>query len=962
MSVRFTSPAPYSEEWWRITLSSIGDAVIVTDAGGKIAFMNPVAQSLTGWKSEDARDRPIEEVFAIVNETSRATVESPVSKVLQTGEFVELANHTILVGRAGAEVPIDDSAAPIRDARGEIFGVVLVFRDVTERRQGEAARRELAAIIESSDDAIIGQTLDGLITSWNKGAERIYGYTAAEVLGQPVSILTLPDRPDEIPMILERLRRGERIEHYETLRRRKDGTLIDVSLTISPIRDGEGQIIGASKIARDITEHKRADAVKWRLSAIVESSDDAIVAKTLEGVITNWNRGAERIFGYTEAEAVGQKIYLLIPPDRHHEEEEILAKLRRGERIEHYETVRRRKDGTLIDVSLTISPIRDAAGQIIGASKIARDITRQKRAARQLEEEREALETINRVSRTLSAELDLEKVVQSLTDAATEITGARFGSFFYNVLDERGASYMLYALSGVPREHFAHFPMPRATDLFGPTFRGEGVVRIDDVKQDPRYGKNSPYFGMPEGHLPVTSYLALPVISRSGEVLGGLFFGHPEPGVFTERHERIVAGLAGQAAIAMDNARLYETTRKAWAEAEEANRLKDEFLATVSHELRNPLNSILGWARMLRIGKFDDEGRRRAVETIEKSAVAQGQIIEDILDVSRIITGKLRLEVSPVEIARVVEDAVETVRPTADARGVRLQAVLGTSQNLVQGDPHRLQQIIWNLLSNAIKFTPKGGRVQVTLARINSHVEIAVSDTGQGISRDFLPHVFERFRQADSSITRKQGGLGLGLAISRHLTELHGGTITAESAGVGQGATFIVRLPLAVIQEGKNRPDSQQLPHFPRAVEGPVPDGLGLELTGVRALVVDDEAEARELLQTVLRQCRAEVRAAGSVREALEMLRDWDPDILISDIGMPMEDGYALIRQVRALSHKEGGSIPAVALTAYARSEDRLRALTAGFQMHVAKPVDPTELAAVVASLTGRIGPPGKKP
>jgi signal transduction histidine kinase/CheY-like chemotaxis protein len=553
----------------------------------------------------------------------------------------------------------------------------------------------------------------------------------------------------------------------------------------------------------------------------------------------------------------------------------------------------------------------------------------------------------------LASELDLQKVVQTLTDAATTITGAAFGSFFYNVTDERGASSMLYTLSGASRDHFAHFPMPRATDLFGPTFQGDGVTRMDDVKEDERYGKNSPYFGMPAGNLPVTSYLAVPVILHSGEVLGGLFFGHPARGVFTERHERIVTGLAGQAAAAMDNARLYEQMRKAHEEAETANRLKDEFLATVSHELRTPLNAILGWARLLLAGQLDEASSARALETIERSGVAQGQIIEDILDVSRIITGKLRLDVAPVEIGQVVGDAVQSMRPTADAKGIGLQTVLETRTNLIWGDSQRLQQVIWNLLSNAIKFTSKGGRVQVALSRINSHVQISVSDTGKGIKREFLPHVFERFRQADSSTTRTYGGLGLGLAIVRHLTELHGGSVTADSAGEDLGATFTVRLPVAVLSEDRRR-DEEELQHAPRAVG--TRKTSEQELSGVRVLAVDDEPDACELLRIVLHQSGADVRVCNNVRDALATLKEWKPDVLLSDIGMPGEDGYELIRQVRSLPHKEGGSIPAAALTAYATSQDRLKVLTAGFQTHLTKPVEPRELTAVVAILSGKKG------
>jgi PAS domain S-box-containing protein len=704
-------------------------------------------------------------------------------------------------------------------------------------------------------------------------------------------------------------------------------------------------------------------ASAW-LTAIIESADDAIVSKTLEGVITSWNSGARRIFGYTAEEVIGKPVSILIPPDHQDEEPNILARIRRGERIEHYETVRVRKDGTFVDISLTVSPIRARDGKIIGASKIARDISERKSDEARLREQAEVIETVNRVGQTLAAELDLHKLVQAVTDAATELTGAHFGSFFYNVLDEQGASYMLYTLSGVPREAFAHFPMPRATDLFGPTFRGEGTLRIDDVKLDARFGKNSPYYGMPEGHLPVVSYLAVPVVSRSGEVLGGLFFGHPEAGVFTERVAHVVEGLAAQAAVAMDNASLYDAAQRARAEAEEiaaekerlyieaqeSSRLKDEFLATVSHELRTPLTAILGWAHLLRTGQPVGGTMAKPLETIERNARAQAQLIDDLLDVSRIITGKLRIDVRPVDPNSFIEAAVEAVRPAAEAKGVRVQRIMDTGVVTVSGDPVRLQQVVWNLLSNAIKFTPKGGRVQVRLERVNSHIEIAVSDTGPGIDPNFLPYVFDRFRQADGRTTRQHGGLGLGLSIVRHLVELHGGTVRAESLVEGQGATFTVLLPVVPVYQTVGAGERvhpaarDMLPLYE------CPD----RLDGVRILAVDDESDTRELLKAGLGQCGADVTVVGSASEALEAIGAGLPDLLISDIGMPGEDGYELIRRVRELPADGGGKVPAIALTAYARVEDRMQALRAGYQMHVPKPVELAELVAVASSLVRR--------
>ena len=438
-----------------------------------------------------------------------------------------------------------------------------------------------------------------------------------------------------------------------------------------------------------------------------------------------------------------------------------------------------------------------AEGAVVGMLGIAQDITEQVRTKELLREQAGALQIINDLGRVLSAELDLKRLVQALTDAATSLAGAQFGAFFYNVLDEGGGSYKLYALSGVDRRHFERFPMPRATALFGPTFRGEGIIRLGDVTEDPRYGQNDPHRGIPRGHMPVRSYLAIPVTGRSGEVLGGLLFGHAEPDVFTDADERVIAGLAAQAAIAMDNARLFDAVQKAREAAEIANRLKDEFLATVSHELRTPLNAVLGWTSLLRSTQMDEARRAKALETVERNARLQQKIVEDLLDVSRIIAGQLRLDKEPMPFRPVVESAVESIRPVAEAKSIKLTVELGDDPGILIGDQARLQQVVWNLLSNAMKFTPEGGTVRISLDVAESRVELAVADTGVGIAPAFLPHVFERFRQGDARATRAHGGLGLGLAIVRHLTDMHGGSVAAVSAGEGKGATFIVRLPTA---------------------------------------------------------------------------------------------------------------------------------------------------------------------
>jgi signal transduction histidine kinase/ActR/RegA family two-component response regulator len=389
-------------------------------------------------------------------------------------------------------------------------------------------------------------------------------------------------------------------------------------------------------------------------------------------------------------------------------------------------------------------------------------------------------------------------------------------------------------------------------------------------------------------------------------------------------------------------------------EAEAANRTKDEFLATMSHELRTPMTAILGWAQLLRSNTLKEADYAHAIEIVERNARAQTKLIDDLLDISRIITGKLRLDVRVVDLASVIEAVLDSLRPTAEARSIRLQPLLDPQAGLVSGDTDRLQQVVWNLVSNAIKFTPKGGRVQVLLARVNSHVEITVSDSGKGISAEFLPHVFDRFRQADGSSTRRQGGLGLGLSIVRQLVELHGGTVSVESDGEGQGATFTVQLPSIVTRRG-DAGDGARRRH-PTAGGGGTSFDCPPSLAGLRVLVVDDEADTRGLLRKVLEGCDSEVMTAGSVAEAVEAFIEWNPDVLISDIGMPGEDGYELIGKLRAMEAGVARRIPAIALTAYARVEDRVRALTAGFQVHVPKPIEPAELVAVVASLTGRTG------
>jgi signal transduction histidine kinase len=441
------------------------------------------------------------------------------------------------------------------------------------------------------------------------------------------------------------------------------------------------------------------------------------------------------------------------------------------------------------------------------------------------------------------------------------------------------------------------------------------------------------------------TWLVLPLTARD-RVLGAITFAMTDSaGSYDRVDVRTAEVVARQVALTLDGTRLQRDTEAAQSATEAANRAKDEFLMTLSHELRNPLNAVSGWAKLLEVGKLGEEQSRHAIEVILRNVNAQVRLVDDLLDMSSVVSGKMRLAIQPVNVADVIGEALDAVRPGAEAKGIQLQSVLDSPGAQVSGDPGRLQQVVWNLLYNAVKFTPKAGRIQVKLQQVKSHAEIIVSDTGPGIRPDLLPYIFDRLRQGDSSRSRAHGGLGIGLALVRHIAELHGGSVFAESPGEGQGATFVVKLPLMIA--GVRDHAVAQIKSGP--LDSP-------SLVGVRVLVVDDDPAAVELVQEVLTQTGGEVRGAGTADEALRVLEQWRPDVLLSDIEMPGQDGYTLIRKIRALAPERGGMTRAVALTAFGRPEDRIRSLMAGFNIHVSKPVDPGELTAIVASLAGRTG------
>ena len=1106
------------------------------------------------------------------------------------------------------------------------------------------------------DHAISMLDPEGRIITFNRAAQQIKGHALEDVRGQYFGLFFTPeDRASGLPELELKTARERGRYEGEGWRERKDGSRFYAAVSLSRLQDDSGDLVGFVKVTQDRTRYRElSEALQRReseLRLIIDALPGLVAYMLKDESYLQVNRAYEEWFGQPASEIIGKQLSEVVGAPAYETIRPHVAAALAGNFVSFEAEVAYAGGARWIRSQYV--PDRGADGSVEGFVSLVLDITDAKHAEQRLAEEARLNETLYRVGTALAQQLDLDAVFDQLTNEATALCRAQFGAFFYNVDDPKRGRYMLYTLAGVPREKFDGFPMPRNTDVFAPTFAGDGVVRSEDITKDPRYGKSAPHHGMPAGHLPVRSYLAVPVISRTGDVHGGLFFGHAEPGVFTERDERMMVAVAAQAAIAIDNARLhaasvtaeeqyralaesspqlvwtttpegrveycnpqflayvglsleqmrrepvwhlivhpadvpratdawtkalatgdsyeveyrfrrasdgsyrwflsrgvcvrnsegqivrwvgsctdiddhkrseethrflaeagalltssldhrqtlpalarlavphmadwcsiqlsdgngelervavahsdphqrdllreiadqypaderdaarrilrtgaseyvheltdemlaasardahhldlirhlglrswmavpvlvdrrtigvisfassesgrlfeqrdidvaeelgrrvgtmidnarlFELTQQERRRAEEASRAKDELLGVTSHELRTPLNAILGWVRMLRAGHLPEDRRERALETIERNAKIQVQLVEDLLDFNRVITGKLRLALAPVQPAEVVEAAVDVVRPAADAKNVRLQVLLDPNAGTLNGDAERLQQVVWNLLSNAVKFTPKGGRVYIRLQREDSHVEIVVADTGAGIAPAFLPHVFQPFRQQDASATRAHGGLGLGLAIVKHLVELHGGSIEARSDGESKGATFVVRLPVSPLRSASLLPPSKPVS---RRGDAQVQLQCPPEIEGLRVLVCEDEPDARELLESILIGCKAKVTLAGSVTEALDRFVEAIPDVVISDIGMPEASGYELIRRIRALPAEKGGRVPAVALTAYASMADRTRALMEGFQNHVAKPTEPQELLAAVAALAGRFG------
>jgi len=789
--------------------------------------------------------------------------------------------------------------------------------------------------IESVEDyAMFILDVNGYVQTWNRGAQKIKGYSAEEIIGKHFSTFyssTDIEAGKPARELAEALANG-RVED-EGFRLRKDGSRFWANVVLTTLRDERGEVRGFAKVTRDLTarlqheETLRSSEERFRL--LVETVQDyAIFMLDPGGHVATWNRGAQAIKGYTAAEIVGKHFSHFYPP------EDIAARKPQWElevateqgRVED-EGIRVRKDGTLFWASVVITALRDAHGTLVGFAKVTRDLSARRAAEEALRRSEERFRLL----------------IDSVVDYAMYMLDASGRVTTWN----QGAQQLKgYTADEVIGRHFSLF-FPEADRALGKPEKELQIATTEGRFEEEalRQRKDGSQFW--------ANVVLTPMRDETGRLLGYAKVTRDLTARAQAEHiaRELVREQAARAAAQQAEQRVRaaaELAERSAKQAEEASRLKDEFLATVSHELRTPLNAIVGWSSLLG-SRTADSGLLKGLEVIHRNALAQGRIIDDILDVSRIITGKLRLELAPTDLVKVVNDAIDVVRPAALARGIALELSVAGETCWLVADAERLQQVVWNLLSNAVKFGKKGGAIHVRIATINSSCALEVKDDGQGIAPEFLPFVFDRFKQADSSTTRRVAGLGLGLALVRHLVELHGGKVQASSDGLGRGTTFTIVLPVRAVA----RPHPASGAPGTASVAGDPAHPAPSLLKGLRVLVVDDEEDARELLFALLSANGAEVVAAASAGEGYLEFQRFQPHAVVSDIGMPQEDGYSFMQRVRALESSQGGRVPALALTAYARAQDRAAALAAGFTAHLGKPVEPDALVQAVAEIVG---------
>ncbi|MCO6429975.1 MAG: PAS domain S-box protein [Deltaproteobacteria bacterium] len=749
-------------------------------------------------------------------------------------------------------------------------------------------QQQIAAIINSA-----------YIAECNDAMARMYGYVNAEQLtGIRVKELFVNESPINEEFLRTFVRSNYRVTEVESHEVDRDGNHKVFTNSIIGVVE-EGRLVRGWGIQRDLTAWKDAqeelNESKQRLQSIIELSADAIVTKDLNGIILSWNKAAERIFGYSAEEAVGRAITLIIPEERHHEEELILSKIRSGRKVSQFETERRRKDGTLINISVSSSPFTDPDGKIIGATKIARDITVQKKIDAALRES--------------------EQRFRMLADSAPVMiwmSDENKGGIYFN---HRWLEFTGRTLSEESGEGWIRSVHPDDLALFRECWQAFDERRPFTLSYRLRRF---------DGRYRYVQDTGIPRFNEKGEF----------------------EGFVGSCIDVTEIKNAEESERAAREQAERAGRMKDEFLATLSHELRTPLNAILGWSQLVKRYAASPENLIQGLEVIERNARNQAKLIDDLLDMNRIISGKVKFDITQIDLRSLIDDAIQTVAPAADAKEIKIECEYSSELPVIRGDQSRMQQVLWNLLANGVKFNHRGGLVRVVVRSFGDYIEIAITDTGQGIEPEFLPRVFDRFTQADASSTRQHGGLGLGLAIVRHLVELHGGSVSASSPGKGRGSTFLIILPTFRVASPAIEAMAAVKPANP--VRKVARQAAHRDLNGVRVLIIDDQPDSLSLLRFYLTSAKADVYSADNASDGLEIMRTTLPDIIISDIAMPEMDGYDFMRAIRKLPPSEGGATPGIALTAFAREEDRFLSLRAGYQMHLTKPIAEDELIAAV--------------
>lgn len=810
-----------------------------------------------------------------------------------------------------------------------------------ERRAAEVAEtRDLfQQVISSMSEALFLTDRSGRLIRANPAAAALLECAETSILGRPLSSVCSSEDIPATPWKLMEISPSGRLSNLEVDIKTITGHLIPVSFSLSLMYDKQNKITGVLAVARDMRDHKSLInslvAARTRLQELLEFAPDAILLADRDGRIVLINSQTEKLFGYQRDELLGQNSEILLP-DRLHGQQfdqapaanrDDLLELddRRGsgetsaEPSEKVDFIVVDKFGREFPAEITRRQIETEDGVMV--MSVIRDISERKRAEAAVNEATAVQEAVFQHAGHTMITASEDGMILSFNPAAERMLGYRaeevIGKAHLDILHDR--------------EELAD-----RADLFADELGGLIEPGFEVLVAKARHNLPNEH-EWTYVHKSGRRFKVTLTMTALRDTLGRIngFLG-------------IASDISKRKAQEEETSAMLEQEQEARKVAEDANRLKDDFLAMISHELRAPLTAILGWAQMLRSGALDRASAERALLTIERNAKSQAHLVGDLLDASRIATGKLNIERKPVELMSIVEAAVDAVRPSVEAKNLRMQIVLEPWVGPFNGDAERLKQVVWNLLSNAIKFTPAGGLIEVRLERLENKALLIVSDTGQGIDPEFLPAIFDRFRQADSSSKRRQGGLGLGLAIVKHIVELHSGAIYAYSRGEGQGADFMITLPLAAPDTAS---ESSEL--WPIRPDGQM-ETRSTSLRGARVLVVDDDHDTREILAVMLVRYGTDVRSAGSAAEAIEIFSQWRPDVLVSDIGMPVEDGYALIGKIRALPSDEGGDIPAIALTAFAAAQDRERTLDAGFQKHLSKPVEPVQLAKEVARILGR--------